>query len=577
MSGGNIKRLWGFMSRNRGAMLASLFTSMSGSFFAVLATLYVGKTIDAAIGKGNVNFPTLAQSLAMLLAAYLLSSVLTWIGAMTANRVAFRTALELRKTSFQKLGRLPLSYFDSTPHGDMISRLTVDCDNVGDALYIGLGSLLTGIVTVAASLIFMLVLDGTLALVAIVTIPLCFFAAWLIAKICQRTFEKQQRTVGELASLVNETVGSQKIVIALGQEQKSVESFRKINAVLNKAGTDAQFASAMLNPSTRLIEHLTYLLVGVVGALAVINGRISVGIVSSFLIYAAQFSKPFNEISGIMVNIQTAFASLSRIFALHDQNEEIPDAPTAYEMGDIVGNVNFEDVSFSYSKKRKLIENLDFRAPPGAVVAIVGPTGAGKTTIVNLLMRFYELDGGAISVDGHDITEIQRDSLRRCYGMVLQDTWLFSGTIRDNIAFGSENVSDQDVVNAAKAAFAHTFIKQTKHGYDTVITEDGGNLSQGQKQLLTISRVMLQNPPMLILDEATSSIDTLTEQRVQSAFLRLMKGRTSFVIAHRLSTIVSADIILVLDAGKIVETGTHKQLMERRGFYHRLYSSQFSS
>ncbi|MFV0401030.1 MAG: ABC transporter ATP-binding protein [Oscillospiraceae bacterium] len=569
------KHLFKALSGHIGEAAITLLFATIASLSAVFATLVIGWAIDCATGPGNVDYVALLRNLILLGVLYLLSAVFTWLVAIFANRIAFGVSRDLRGQVFEKLGRLPLSFFDQNPHGDIISRFTNDLDSVSDALSLGLVSLFTGIVTVLSALALMLSLSWRITLVILLVTPLCFAAAWLVAHLSQTTFRKQQDVVGEMSAYVSEMVGNQKIVKAFGYEEESAKRFGIINQVLKKTGTNAQFASAMINPSTRFVDNLSSMLLGIVGGFTAIAGGVSVGVVSSFLIFSGQFSKPFNEFSGIMTNIQTALASLERIHGILSLPEETPDSPDAAELESPKGEVAFKDVDFSYSKDRELIKGLTLQAKPGNLIAIVGPTGAGKTTIVNLLMRFYEIDAGAITVDGGNITAVTRDSLRRSFGMVLQETWLFRGTIRENIAYGRPDATQEEIESAARFSHAHSFIKRMAKGYDTMLDEDGGNLSQGQKQLLTIARVMLTNPSMLILDEATSSIDTLTEIRVQRAFLKMMQGRTSFVIAHRLSTIVSADLILVLDKGKIVETGTHRQLLDKNGFYAELYRSQF--
>jgi len=563
------------LSRHRPALLLAFLFAAAASLAGVTATLHVGRAIDFVAGAGDVDFAGLYRTLILLGTLYGAFALFTWFVSQLANHIACRTARDLRQRAFAKLGRLPLAYFDATPHGDVVSRFTNDLDNVGDALALTVTSLFSGIVLVVCALFFMLSLDVRITLVILVVTPVSFLVAYIVARASQKTHRRQQSVVGELSGFVSEIVGNQKTVQALGCEAPGVERFREINNRLYTAGKNAQFASSLVNPTTRFVDHISYLLVGVVGGMAAVLSGVSVGVVSSFLIYSAQFAKPFNELSGIMNHLQTAFASLDRVFSLLEEPEEEPDSPGTAPLAHPRGHITFRDVAFSYTPDRPLIEGLNIDAAPGSLVAIVGPTGAGKTTIVNLLMRFYELSGGVISVDGRDVRLIQKDSLRRSFGMVLQETWLFSGTIAENITYGKPDATREEMTAAAKFAHAHAFIVQMPQGYDTRITEDGGNLSQGQKQLLTIARVMLTDPAMLILDEATSSIDTLTEIRVQRAFFKMMQGRSSFVIAHRLSTIASADLILVLDKGRIIETGTHRKLLEKGGFYKKLYESQF--
>ncbi|WRS28276.1 ABC transporter ATP-binding protein [Oscillospiraceae bacterium MB08-C2-2] len=567
-------RLLSVMSAQWPKILMALLCAVVSSLSAIFATLYLGYAIDAMVGQGDVDFPGLHRIILILGGLYLAGALFQWFVSVLANQIAHGTSQTLRHLTFEKLGRLPLSFFDQTSRGDLVSRFTNDLDSVSLALSLSIVSLFTGAVVVVTSLIFMLSLNVQITLVILLCTPVIFLVAWIISRFTQETYRRQQAVVGELSGFVSEIVGNQRLVTAFGYESRSVERFEAITARLKVTGTKAHFASALFNPITRFVDHLTYLLVGVVGGLIALGG-VSVGTVSSFLIYSAQFAKPFNEISGVLGNIQTAFASLRRIFEILDTPEESAEAPNMPELGHPQGAVEFRNVDFSYSSSRPLIQDLNLKVTPGSLVAIVGPTGAGKTTIVNLLMRFYELNKGALLIDGRNVSGVTRNSLRRSFGMVLQDTWLFEGTIRDNIAYGKPNATQQEVEEAARFAHAHSFIKRLPQQYDTMLTQDGGNLSQGQKQLLTIARVMLTNPAMLILDEATSSIDTLTEIRIQKAFLKMMEGRTSFVIAHRLSTITSADVILVLDKGKIIETGTHNELLEKGGFYAQLYASQF--
>lgn len=552
-------------------IIASLIYSLSNVF----ATLSISKSVDYLAGEGNADFSQLYKTLTGLVIIYLISAVANWLVSATSNRIAYGVVRDLRHAMFKKLNKLPLSYFDSSPHGDIVSRFVADLDNISDALSLSLVSLFTGIISVVVILIVMLTIDVRLTLVILIITPLTFIAAKIVTKASQDTFRKQQATFGDLSSFISETIGNQKTIKALGYAQESENHFKEVNGDLNEIGSKAHFASAMVNPSTRVVDHLSYISVGVVGGILAIKSGLSVGQVSAFLIFSGQFGKPFNEISGVMSNLQTALASYRRIQQMMAQQEEIPDNDNAIDLVKPKGKVEFKNVDFSYSKKTSLIENLNLVSKPGDLIAIVGPTGAGKTTIVNLLMRFYEIDSGEIIIDDSNILSYTKDSLRSNFGMVLQETWLFNGTIEDNIKYGNPNATHDQVVKAAKAAYAHSFIVRLENGYDTVIAEDSGNLSEGQKQLLTIARVMLTDPSLLILDEATSSIDTLTEKRVQKAFLQLMSNRTSFVIAHRLSTIVQADTILVLDQGRIVETGTHKDLLEKKGFYYSLYSSQF--
>lgn len=573
-------RLWKVMSCYRGHIILLLVCAVVSSLSSVFSTMYLGRAIDTMIGKGNVAFGDLTRIIAILACLFLSASLFQWFVSLLSNHVAYGTAKLLRETMFDKFGRLPLAYFDRSSKGDLISRFTNDLDSVSDALSLSLVSLFMGLVTVVSSLIVMFSLNVRMTVTILLCTPLVFLAGYAISKFTRNTYIKQQATVGAMSGFVSEIVGNEKLVKAFGYEETSGERFEEINQSLFQTATKAQFASAIFNPATRFVDHLSYMLVGLIGALTAIGrfgGGATVGTISQFLIYSGQFAKPFNEISGLMANIQTGIAALGRVFMVIDANEERQevDSTPALQCGE--GNVEFEDVSFSYYPGRPLIQHFNLRAASGSTIAIVGATGAGKTTLVNLLMRFYELNSGTIRVDGQDISEVTRDSLRRSFGMVLQDTWIFAGTIRDNIAYGHPQATEEEIIQAAKSAHAHSFIKRMPHGYNTLLEQDGGNLSEGQKQLLTIARVMLTNPEMLILDEATSSIDTLTEIRIQKTFLKMMKGRTSFVIAHRLSTITSADLILVMDKGNVVETGTHRELLQSHGLYYQLYHSQFES
>ena len=572
----NLKRLLGYAGAYKLSIIMALVCAFFASAGVVLATYLNGVAIDQIAGPGSVNFKGLILVLISLGIIYLLSSVFQWFISRYANKVSYMVVRDMRRETFANLNDQPLATYDHHPHGDLISRFTNDLDSVSDAMAVSITNLFSGVVTVLTALAFMLYLNVWITLAILLVTPICLLVAYYITKYSQKAFQNQQQSVGELSSFVSEIVGNQKIVKAFNREQRSEAQFGEISEGLRKTGTKAMFGSALVNPSTRFVNNISYIVVGVVGGIVCITQGVSVGILSSFLIYSAQFAKPFNEISGITAQIQTAFASLDRIFSLIDAKPQQPDPQDAVELTDCQGNIRFDNVYFAYDKNKPLIRGLSFEARHGEMIAIVGPTGCGKTTLVNLLMRFYDIDAGKISIDGIDIMKITRDSLRKSFGMVLQDTWLFGGTIRDNIAYGRPGATETDVLAAAKAAHAHSFIKRLPNGYNTVVSDDGGELSQGQRQLLTIARAMLADPEMLILDEATSSIDTLTEIRIQKAFLKLMEGRTSFVIAHRLSTITSADLILVMDKGNIIEQGTHQQLLSRGGFYTNLYNSQFA-
>ena len=538
----------------------------------LVAPYISGRAIDFIKGENNVDFPMVAKFIGILFAVYVLNALFTWGMTVFTNALSNHSIEKMRKDAFGKISKLPLKFFDGHSHGDIISRLTNDIDAVSEGLLQGITQLFSGIVTVVGSLVLMFLLDWRITLCVIVITIICIFVSKAIATNSGKMFRLQAQTIGELNGYVSETVGNLKVVKAFGYEDKSSEVFGEINSRLYDCGQKAQFYSSLVNPTTRYINNLAYISVGVLGGFAALAGHLSVGIISSFLIYATQFARPINDMTSILTQLQSAQAAAARIFALGEIEPETPDEDRP-ELEVKNGEVMFKDVDFSYNKDKELIKDLNIVAKQGQRVAIVGPTGAGKTTIVNLLMNFYGVDKGTIFVDGQAIDSVQRDSLRKNFGMVLQDTWLFAGTVKENIAYGKEGATDEEIINAAKAASAHGFIKRLPNGYDTMITEDGGNLSSGQKQLLTIARAMLSDPKILILDEATSNVDTMTEQRIQKAFLKMMEGRTSFIIAHRLSTIREADLILVMDKGRIIEQGPHNELLAKNGFYTKLYNS----
>ena len=575
--GGTFSRLLGYVGRQPVPLIGVFACALVGNTAIQIAPRLVGKAIDLIVPSlENDFFPALLRTLAVIGALYLTGALLNWLTALCANLVANRTVKALRIDLFNKLGELPLQYHDTHSRGDVMSRFTNDIDAISDGLNQGIVQLVSGVITVLLCLGFMLSLNPTVTLVAVFVTPLCFLVGYLITRYGSRRFKEQSQALGKLNGYAEELISGQRTVKAFGYETRAQEKFEGINEELYRCGYRAQFASALVNPSTRFVNNIAYVLVGVFGILAVLKGTLTTGGVASFLTYTAQFSKPFNEITAITMQLQLAMASARRVFAVMDEENQQPEPANAAVLTDAQGYIAFENVSFSYTPERPLIEDFNLRVKPGMMVAIVGPTGAGKTTLVNLLMRFYEVNAGSIAVEGQDITALTRDSLRRSFGMVLQETWLFSGTIRDNIAYGKPAATDQEVEAAARAAHAHSFIRRLPEGYQTVISEDGGNLSQGQKQLLTIARAMLLNPPMLILDEATSSVDILTELRIQKVFRQMMEGKTSFIIAHRLSTIRDADLILVLNKGNVVEMGTHDELLEKGGFYSNLYNSQFA-
>ena len=547
----------------------------------VAMTLYfpilTGNALDLIIEKGLVDFQGIQEIIQKALVVIAVSAIAQWVMNICNNKMTYHIVMDIRKDAFQKIEKLPLSYIDSKSHGDIVSRVIADVDTFAEGLLMGFTQLFSGVATIVGTLLFMLTLDVKITLVVVLITPVSLFVASFIAKKTYSMFQLQSKTKGEQTALINEMIENQKVVQAFSHEEQVFEEFEEINERLAKCSLNATFFSSLVNPSTRFVNSLVYAAVGIFGALSAIAGGISVGQLSCFLTYANQYTKPFNEISGVVTELQNALACAARIFELIEEKPEIPDAENAYVLEQADGSVQMEGVSFSYHPEQKLIEDLNLQVKPGQRVAIVGPTGCGKTTFINLLMRFYDVNAGSISLGSYNIQNITRKSLRNNYGMVLQDTWLKAGTIRENICMGKPDATEEEMINAAKAAHAHSFIKRLPQGYDTMILEDGGNLSQGQKQLLCIARVMLCLPPMLILDEATSSIDTRTEMRIQKAFLTMMEGRTSFIVAHRLSTIREADVILVMKDGKIIEQGTHEELLAKKGFYEKLYNSQFAS
>lgn len=567
-----LSKLNSYIAGNRKYLILVIISALLANIFMLVAPYISGRAIDFIKGENNVDFPMVAKFIGILFAVYVLNALFTWGMTVFTNALSNHSIEKMRKDAFGKISKLPLKFFDGHSHGDIISRLTNDIDAVSEGLLQGITQLFSGIVTVVGSLVLMFLLDWRITLCVIVITIICIFVSKAIATNSGKMFRLQAQTIGELNGYVSETVGNLKVVKAFGYEDKSSEVFGEINACLYDCGQKAQFYSSLVNPTTRYINNLAYISVGVLGGLAALAGHLSVGIISSFLIYATQFARPINDMTSILTQLQSAQAAAARIFALGEIEPETPDEDRP-EIEVKNGEVMFKDVDFSYNKDKELIKDLNIVAKQGQRVAIVGPTGAGKTTIVNLLMNFYGVDKGTIFVDGQAIDSVQRDSLRKNFGMVLQDTWLFAGTVKENIAYGKEGATDEEIINAAKAASAHGFIKRLPNGYDTMITEDGGNLSSGQKQLLTIARAMLSDPKILILDEATSNVDTMTEQRIQKAFLKMMEGRTSFIIAHRLSTIREADLILVMDKGRIIEQGTHNELLAKNGFYTKLYNS----
>ena len=549
---------------------------------SVALTLYfpilTGRAIDLILAKGRVDFDGIIALAKQGVIVIAITAAAQWIMNMCNNRMTYNIVRDIRKDAFDKIEKLPFSYIDSHSHGDMVSRIIADVDTFADGLLMGFTQLFTGLATIIGTLLFMISINIKITLVVVILTPISLFVASFIAKKTYSMFQLQSKTRGEQTALIEEMIGNQKVVQAFNHEDEALEEFDEINNRLQKYSLRATFFSSLVNPSTRFVNSLVYAAVGIAGALAVIlkGGAFTVGNLSCFLSYANQYTKPFNEISGVVTELQNALACAARIFELIEEPAEVADDADAYVLKEADGTVDIEDVYFSYVPDQHLIEDFNLHVKPGQRIAIVGPTGCGKTTLINLLMRFYDTNSGRIKVSGHDIMHMTRHSLRANYGMVLQETWLKKGTIRDNICMGKPDATEEEMIAAAKASHAHSFIKRLPHGYGTLISEDGGNLSQGQKQLLCITRVMLCLPPMLILDEATSSIDTRTEIRIQKAFLTMMQGRTSFIVAHRLSTIREADVILVMKDGKIIEQGNHETLLAQNGFYANLYNSQFA-
>ncbi len=571
-----IKKVLHYVGKYRIYLIASLVLSVIMVAATLSLPILIGDAINLIVEPGKVDFENIRKILVTMAAVIAMGAAAQWLMNICNNKITYGVVKDIRQEAFSKLEELPLSYIDSHPYGDIVSRIIADADQFSDGLLMGFTQLFSGVITILGTLIFMLTINVAITLIVVILTPISLFVAGFIAKRTFSMFQLQSKARGEQTTLIDEMIGNQKVVQAFSQEDEVQERFDQINDSLEKASMRATFFSSITNPSTRFVNSLVYAAVGVSGALYAIRGGINIGQLFSFLSYANQYTKPFNEISGVITELQNALACAGRLFELIEEESQTPDVENAKVLQNVKGSVELEHVSFSYVPDKKLIEDFNLSVNPGQRVAIVGPTGCGKTTMINLLMRFYDVDSGKIKIDNTDIYQATRESVRSSYAMVLQDTWLKSGTIRDNLMLAKPDATQEEMINAAKAAHAHSFIKRLPQGYDTVIGEDGGRLSQGQKQLLCIARVMLSLPPMLILDEATSSIDTRTELKIQNAFAHMMKGRTSFIVAHRLSTIKEADVILVMRDGKVIEQGNHESLLAQNGFYAELYNSQFA-
>ena len=573
---GILRRVLRHIKKYSFLVILSFFCAAVSVASTLYAPILTGNAIDLIVEPGQVDFVGIREIIIRFMIVVAITVVSQWLMNIINNHITYSVVKDIRIEAFHHLEELPLSYIDSHQHGDIVSRIVADIDQFADGLLMGFTQLFTGVTTILGTLGFMLYINVSIAIVVVVLTPISLFVASFIAKRTYKLFRSQSETRGELTSLVDEMIGQQKIVQAFGYEDDALERFTDINDKLEKDSMNATFYSSITNPATRFVNSLVYTAVGIIGALSAIAGRITIGQLTCFLSYANQYTKPFNEISNVITELQNAIACAGRVFELIDEEPQTAEPEDVKVLAEANGKIDIEHVDFSYVPEKTLITDLNLHVEPGMRVALVGPTGCGKSTLINLLMRFYDVNSGSISVDDTDIRKLTRDSLRSNYGMVLQETWLKTGTIKENIAYGKPDATDEEIIEAAKLAHAHSFIKRLPQGYDTIITEDGGNLSQGQKQLLCITRVMLLLPPMLILDEATSSIDTRTEIRIQKAFNRMMEGRTSFIVAHRLSTIREADIILVMKDGNIIEKGSHAELMAMGGFYTNLYNSQFA-
>ncbi len=576
MKKSSTKRLLSYITVHNKLLIISLLTAIINVFFTLLNPILIGDAIDFIIGKDNVDFQGILKIIGILILSIILASLSQWIMTRCTNVITYKTVAALREDVFNKINKVPLKYIDSHSHGDIMSRIINDIDQISTGLLQGFSQLFTGIITILGTLGIMIAINFKIALIVVLMTPLSILVGGFIAKSSKAMFTEQSKIRGEITGYTQEMIGNQKLVKAFSYENNSEEKFQEINSRLYTSGVKSQFFSSLTNPCTRFVNGIVYATVGIISAISAINGNISIGKISSFLNYANQYTKPFNEISSVITELQSALASAERVFEVLDEENEPLDKENAINLKECNGNIEIKDVSFSYNPEVKLIENFNLSVKKGEKIAIVGPTGCGKTTLINLLMRFYNINSGEIFISGYNINDITRKSSRAMFGMVLQETWLYSGTIKENIAYGKPDATDEEIIEAAKMAHAHEFITRLPNGYDTKISGDGNNISQGQKQLLCIARIMLTKPPMLILDEATSSIDTRTEIFIQNAFNKMMEGRTSFIVAHRLSTIKEADLILVMNKGHIIEQGTHEELIEKKGFYANLYNSQFS-
>lgn len=576
MKKSSTKRLLSYITVHNKLLIISLLTAIINVFFTLLNPILIGDAIDFIIGKDNVDFQGILKIIGILILSIILASLSQWIMTRCTNVITYKTVAALREDVFNKINKVPLKYIDSHSHGDIMSRIINDIDQISTGLLQGFSQLFTGIITILGTLGIMIAINFKIALVVVLMTPLSILVGGFIAKSSKAMFTEQSKIRGEITGYTQEMIGNQKLVKAFSYENNSEEKFQEINSRLYTSGVKSQFFSSLTNPCTRFVNGIVYATVGIISAISAINGNISIGKISSFLNYANQYTKPFNEISSVITELQSALASAERVFEVLDEEDEPLDKENAINLKECNGNIEIKNVSFSYNPQVKLIENFNLSVKKGEKIAIVGPTGCGKTTLINLLMRFYNINSGEIFISGYNINDITRKSSRAMFGMVLQETWLYSGTIKENIAYGKPDATDEEIIEAAKMAHAHEFITRLPNGYDTKISGDGNNISQGQKQLLCIARIMLTKPPMLILDEATSSIDTRTEIFIQNAFNKMMEGRTSFIVAHRLSTIKEADLILVMNKGHIIEQGTHEELIKKKGFYANLYNSQFS-